>query len=122
MSGQEDTARGCLFCRIRDGEIPADIIYREGGILAFRDISPQAPVHVLIIPEKHIPGLSEAEEGDRELLGRICRVAAEIARRESIAVSGFRLVVNSGPEAGQAVDHLHFHLLGGRRLGGPPGG
>jgi len=120
MSDRKNPA-DCLFCRIRDGEIPADIIYREEGILAFRDISPQAPVHVLIIPEKHISGLPEAEEDDRELLGRICRAAVEIARRESVADAGFRLVVNSGPDAGQAVDHLHFHLLGGRALGWPPG-
>ncbi len=111
----------CLFCRIRDGEIPAEIIYREDGVLAFRDIDPQAPVHVLIIPEKHIDSLSRTENADVDLLGRICRAAALLARRESIEQSGYRLVVNSGPDAGQAVDHLHFHLLGGRALGWPPG-
>lgn len=121
MNAQGDPDRGCLFCRIRDGEIPAEIIYREGGVLAFRDISPRAPVHVLIIPEKHIVGLAEAEESDGELLGRICRAADRISRRESIDQSGYRLVVNSGPDAGQAVAHLHFHLLGGRVLGWPPG-
>ncbi len=119
-NGQADNG-GCLFCRIRDGQIPAEIVYREDGLLAFRDISPQAPVHILIIPEKHIPDLSQAEKNDGELLGRICRAAAEIARRESVDQSGYRLVVNSGPDAGQAVDHLHFHLLGGRELGWPPG-
>ena len=115
------TESECLFCRIRDGEIPADIIYREDGVLAFRDIDPQAPVHVLIIPEKHIACLDEAGEPDDELLGRICRTAALLARRESIEPSGYRLVANNGPDAGQAVDHLHFHLLGGRSLGWPPG-
>ncbi len=121
MSAEKEKPRDCLFCRIRDGGVPAEIIYREEGILAFRDISPQAPVHVLIIPEEHIPGLPQAGEEDLELLGRICRSAAEIARRESVEAGGYRLVVNSGPDAGQAVDHLHFHLLGGRRLGWPPG-
>ena len=105
MSGREDNAAGCLFCRIRDGEIPADIVYRDNGLLAFRDVSPQAPVHILIIPEKHIPGLPEAESSEHELLGRICRAAAEIARRESIAESGYRLVVNSGP-----VSYTHLTL------------
>ncbi len=121
MKKPEETDRQCLFCRIRDGQIPADIVYREDGVLAFRDIDPRAPVHVLIIPEKHLPGLSAAEESEVELLGRICRAAALIARRESIDQSGYRLVVNTGPDAGQAVDHLHFHLLGGRVLGWPPG-
>ncbi|MDP8236278.1 MAG: histidine triad nucleotide-binding protein [Candidatus Erginobacter occultus] len=121
MKAEIDAARQCLFCRIRDGEIPAEIIYREDGVLAFRDIDLQAPVHVLIIPEKHIASLAEAGEPDDELLGRICRTAALIARRESIEQSGYRLVVNNGPDAGQAVDHLHFHLLGGRSLGWPPG-
>ncbi len=121
MNPREDRSPGCLFCRIRDGEIPADIVYRRDGVLAFRDIDPRAPVHILVIPEKHISGLPEAEDSDRELLGRICRAAALIARRESIERSGYRLVVNSGPDAGQAVGHLHFHLLGGRGLGWPPG-
>ncbi len=111
----------CIFCDIREKKIPAEIVYEDEDILAFRDANPRAPVHILIIPKKHILNLSEIDEEDRELIGRICRVAARIARQESIARSGFRLVVNSGPDAGQAVDHLHFHLLGGRSMSWPPG-
>ncbi|MEA1927014.1 MAG: histidine triad nucleotide-binding protein [Candidatus Auribacterota bacterium] len=111
----------CLFCDIIAGEIPADIVFEDDDIIAFRDVNPRAPVHILIIPRKHISGMSAAEESDKELLGRICLAAAEIAAREEIGRSGYRLVVNSGPDAGQAVDHLHFHLLGGRPLGWPPG-
>ena len=121
MKTPEESANQCLFCQIRDGEIPAEIIYRKEGVLAFRDIDPQAPVHVLIIPEKHIEGIFLAEEIELELLGRICRAATRIARRESIDETGYRLVVNSGPDAGQAVYHLHFHLLGCRALNWPPG-
>jgi histidine triad (HIT) family protein len=111
----------CLFCEIIDKNIPADIVFEDDEIMAFRDVDPRAPVHILIIPKKHISGLLDAKESDRELMGRICLAAAEIARREGIDRSGYRLVVNSGPDAGQAVDHLHFHLLGGRSLGWPPG-
>ena len=111
----------CLFCEIIDRNIPADIVFEDDEILAFRDVDPRAPVHILIIPKKHISGLSEANESDRELMGRICIAASEIAGREGIDRSGYRLVVNSGPDAGQAVDHLHFHLLGGRLMGWPPG-
>ncbi len=111
----------CIFCEIINKNIPAEIVYEDEEILAFRDVDPRAPVHILIIPKKHIPGLPEIAEEDRELIGRICLAAAEIAGREEIDRSGYRLVVNSGPDAGQAVDHLHFHLLGGRSLGWPPG-
>ncbi|HDL64242.1 MAG TPA: histidine triad nucleotide-binding protein [Proteobacteria bacterium] len=111
----------CLFCEIIDRNIPADIVFEDDEILAFRDVDPRAPVHILIIPKKHISGLSEANESDRELMGRICIAASRIAGQEGIDQSGYRLVVNSGPDAGQAVDHLHFHLLGGRPLGWPPG-
>ena len=109
----------CLFCEIIDKNIPADIVFEDDDIMAFRDVAPQAPVHILVIPKKHIPGLPEIAEKDRELMGRICLAAAEIAGREGIDRSGYRLVVNSGPDAGQAVAHLHFHLLGGRPLGWP---
>lgn len=111
----------CLFCEIINKNIPADIIFEDDVIMAFRDIEPRAPVHILIVPKKHISSLSEAKESDRELLGQICLSSAEIAGREEIDRSGYRLVVNSGHDAGQAVDHLHFHLLGGRPLGWPPG-
>jgi histidine triad (HIT) family protein len=111
----------CLFCEIINKNIPADIVFEDDEIIAFRDVDPRAPVHILIIPKKHISGLSEGKEMDRELMGRICLAAAEIAGLEEIDRSGYRLVVNSGPDAGQAVDHLHFHLLGGRLMGWPPG-
>jgi len=111
----------CLFCEIINKNIPADIVFEDDEIMAFRDVDPQAPVHILIIPKRHISGLSSAKESDRELMGRICLAAAEIAGREAINLSGYRLVVNTGSDAGQAVDHLHFHLLGGRSLGWPPG-
>ncbi len=112
---------GCLFCEIVAGRNPADIVYQDDEVIAFRDIQPRAPVHVLIVPKKHISGVTEIEEADRELIGRIFLAAKEIARRESVYECGFRVVVNSGPDAGQAVDHLHFHLLGGRKLAWPPG-
>ncbi len=111
----------CLFCEIIEKNIPAEIVFEDDEIMAFRDVDPRAPVHILIIPKKHISGLPEATESDKGLMGRICLVAAGIARKEKIGQSGYRLVVNSGPDAGQAVDHLHFHLLGGRSLGWPPG-
>lgn len=111
----------CIFCDIINKKILADIVFEDDEIIAFRDVAPQAPVHILIIPKKHISGLSEVKESEKELLGRICLSAAEIAGREKIDRSGYRLVVNSGPDAGQAVDHIHFHLLGGRTLGWPPG-
>lgn len=111
----------CIFCDIINKKISADIVFEDDEIIAFRDVAPQAPVHILIIPKKHISGLSEVKESEKELLGRICLSAAEIAEREKIDRSGYRLVVNSGPDAGQAVDHIHFHLLGGRTLGWPPG-
>ncbi|MFH1039215.1 MAG: histidine triad nucleotide-binding protein [PVC group bacterium] len=111
----------CIFCDIVSKKISAEIVFEDDEILAFRDVVPRAPVHVLIIPKKHISGIPEAGEDDCELLGRICRVAAQLARQESIDRSGYRVVVNSGPDAGQAVDHLHFHLLGGRSFRWPPG-
>ena len=111
----------CLFCRIIKKEMESNILYEDDDILAFKDVNPQAPVHLLIIPKKHIPGITELEEEDKELIGKICLVAKRIAREQSVYQCGFRLVVNSGPDAGQAVQHLHFHLLGGRKLGWPPG-
>ncbi|MCR4396640.1 MAG: histidine triad nucleotide-binding protein [Candidatus Saccharicenans sp.] len=111
----------CIFCKIIRKEIPAAIVYEDDEILAFDDIRPQAPVHTLIIPKAHLPGLKEAEKEQAGLLGRILLQAGEIARLKGIDRSGFRVVVNSGPDSGQEVFHLHFHLLGGRRLGWPPG-
>ena len=111
----------CIFCQVAAGEIESEIVYRDERIVAFRDINPQAPVHILIIPQKHITNLGEASSADIELLGHCALVAAEIARTEGVAESGYRLVLNVGRDGGQAVDHLHFHLLGGRRMQWPPG-
>jgi histidine triad (HIT) family protein len=110
----------CLFCRIAAGKAPARILYQDQDIVAFHDSHPVAPVHVLIIPRKHLASIAEAEETDAALLGKLMLTAADIAGRESLE-GGFRLVTNSGPQAGQSIYHLHFHLLGGRRMRWPPG-
>lgn len=111
----------CLFCRIVDGEIPADVVHETERVLAFRDIDPKAPTHVLVIPRKHLPSLGDAEDGDGALLGELMLVARDVARSEGIADSGFRAVTNVGDEGGQEIQHLHVHVLGGRQLGWPPG-
>lgn len=106
----------CLFCRIVRGEIPSTIVYRGHGVTAFRDIAPQAPVHILVIPDEHVAGAAEVDGSNEQIAGRLLRVAAEVARQEGIAESGYRLIVNQGRDAGQAVAHLHVHLLGGAPL------
>jgi histidine triad (HIT) family protein len=106
----------CIFCQIASGQIPADIIYQDQEIIAFRDINPQAPVHLLLIPKRHIPSLNQMESGDAALLGRMVAVANKLAKDEGVAKKGYRLAINCGPEGGQLVPHLHMHLLGGRRL------
>ena len=111
----------CIFCQIAAGEIDSEIVYRDGQVVAFRDLNPQAPTHILIIPIQHIKNLADASEEQAELLGHCNMVAAQIARAEGIAEDGYRLVTNVGADAGQSVDHLHFHLLGGRRMQWPPG-
>ncbi len=111
----------CLFCKIALGEIPADVVYQDKDMLAFRDIDAQAPVHVLVIPRRHLAGFSDASEDDADLLGKLCLTAARVASREGIEHSGFRCVVNSGPDANQSVHHLHMHVLGGRAMTWPPG-
>ena len=111
----------CLFCQIVKEKIPAEIIYDDDEILAFRDIKPQAPVHVLLIPKRHITNLSAIGEDDEPLLARLMRVSAKLAHTEGIAESGYRVVTNCQEDAGQSVFHLHFHLLGGRRMTWPPG-
>jgi histidine triad (HIT) family protein len=111
----------CLFCGIIDGRIKATIIYRDDALVAFKDIKPRAPVHILIIPRKHIVSVLDVEPNDGALIGQIFQVAARLARELGIAESGFRVVVNAGPDAGQSVFHLHYHLLGGRQMGWPPG-
>jgi histidine triad (HIT) family protein len=110
-----------LFEKIRDGEIPANILHRDDVCIAFRDIAPQAPVHVLIVPNKPIPRVGLAEAADESVLGHLLLTAAQIARKEGISETGYRLVINNGPDGGEAVPHLHLHLLGGRKLDWPPG-
>ncbi|HJR62718.1 MAG TPA: histidine triad nucleotide-binding protein [Gemmatimonadaceae bacterium] len=109
----------CLFCRIVRGEVPAKIVAETDECVAFRDVNPQAPVHVLVIPREHVASLSEAR--DPALVGRLALVAADIAKREGIAESGYRTVINTNANAGQTVFHIHLHLLGGRRMEWPPG-
>jgi histidine triad (HIT) family protein len=110
----------CLFCRIVRGELPTRKIYEDDRALAFNDINPQAPMHVLIIPKKHIVGLKEATSEDAELIGYCHLLAAKIARDRGME-EGYRTVYNVGPKAGQSVFHLHLHLIGGRNLNWPPG-
>jgi histidine triad (HIT) family protein len=110
----------CLFCRMTRGEVPTKKVYEDERVMAFEDINPQAPTHVLVIPKKHIAGLKEAGEQDAELIGYCQLVAAKVARERGIE-SGYRTVYNVGPRAGQSVFHLHLHLLGGRDLRWPPG-
>ena len=111
----------CLFCKIVRREISATLVYEDDRIVAFNDINPQAPVHVLIIPKRHIDTLNALEASDEELVGAMARVAASIAQDRGIAESGYRTVVNTNSDAGQTVFHLHLHLLGGRSLTWPPG-
>lgn len=110
-----------LFEKIIAREIPADIVFEDHQCLAFRDISPQAPVHILVIPKKPIARIGAAQADDQSLLGHLLLAAADIARRENIAPTGYRLVINNGPHGGETVPHLHIHLLGARPLDWPPG-
>jgi len=110
-----------LFEKIIAREIPADIVFEDDQCLAFRDISPQSPIHILIIPKNSIPRIGAAQADDQSLLGHLLLAAAEIARRENIAPTGYRLVINNGSHGGETVPHLHIHLLGGRHLNWPPG-
>ncbi|WP_080840535.1 histidine triad nucleotide-binding protein [Cohnella massiliensis] len=107
----------CLFCKIVEGTIPSAKVYEDEHVLAFRDIQPQAPVHTLIIPKKHIPTMNDAAPEDMELLGRILLAAQTVARDAGLADDGYRLINNCGRDAGQVVYHLHFHVLGGEKLG-----
>ncbi len=110
----------CLFCKIIAGQIPAKKVYEDDKVFAFQDINPQAPVHVLIIPRKHIPGLKEAAEADAEIIGYCQLVAAKLGKQYNVE-EGYRTVYNVGPKSGQSVFHLHLHMLGGRDLTWPPG-
>jgi histidine triad (HIT) family protein len=111
----------CLFCGIVEKKIKGDVVYEDGSVVAFKDINPKAPVHILIIPRKHIATLLDLDQGDREIVGHIFFVAAQLAQEQGIGQKGFRIVVNAGADAGQTVFHLHFHLLGGRHFAWPPG-
>lgn len=108
----------CLFCRIARGEIPAAIVAESDDALAFRDIEPRAPLHVLVIPRQHVPSMTDADTG---MLGAILSLAADVARQEGVTESGYRVVINTGEHAGQTVHHLHAHVLGGRDMAWPPG-
>lgn len=111
----------CLFCKIASGEIPAKIEYQDDLAVAFDDINPQAPVHIIIIPKKHIPTAIDIEKDDFEVMGYLYKIASLVAERKNIKLDGFRLVINCGKSAGQEIQHIHIHMLGGRTLGWPPG-
>lgn len=111
----------CLFCKIIAGEIPAQIVYQDDRLVAIEDINPAAPLHLLLIPRKHIASVLDLAEVDDQLVGHLFRVAADIARQRGVAEDGFRIVTNTNAAAGQSVFHIHFHLLAGRHLQWPPG-
>ena len=111
----------CLFCRVVAGQIPASRVHEDDTVLAIRDISPQAPTHLLVLPKEHVASAADLGPEHAPLVGRIFAVAADLARSEALAEHGYRIVTNVGDHGGQSVDHLHFHLLGGRRFSWPPG-
>ena len=106
----------CIFCRIVSGEVPGDIVYQDEELLAFRDIHPQASTHILIIPKSHIASMTDLTEEHQSLMGRLILLAKDLAEKEGISASGYRLSVSTGADGGQLVPHIHFHLLGGRKL------
>ena len=111
----------CIFCRIVSGKIPSQRVYEDGEVLAIRDINPQAPVHLLVLPKAHVASVSDVSKSDTQLIGAIILAATHLAKTEGLKERGFRLVINAGPEGGQTVPHLHVHLLGGRQMRWPPG-
>ena len=111
----------CVFCRIVEGEIPAEVVYEDDQVLAFRDLNPQAPLHVLVIPRRHISTINDLESGDAELVGRLYLAAKKIAGDAGFATRGYRTVMNCNSEAGQSVYHIHLHVLAGRAMQWPPG-
>lgn len=111
----------CLFCKIVAGEIPATIVAQNDHALAFRDLRPVAPTHVLVIPRKHVASIATSEDGDAMLLGQLMLLARDVARLEGLEATGYRLVTNNGEHAGQSVFHVHVHVLGGRAMAWPPG-
>ena len=111
----------CIFCKIARGEVPAKIVYKDEGFVAFEDIKPQAPIHIVIISKKHIGRVSEVAENEIDLLGKLLFVGKKLAKEKNIESSGYRLVMNCNKDAGQEVFHIHLHLLGGRKFTWPPG-
>jgi len=111
----------CLFCKISNREIPASIVYEDARVLAFDDINPQAPTHVLVVPRRHLVSLNEMSVEDDQLVGELVRRAAAIAKERGLSAGGFRTVINTNRDAGQTVFHIHVHLLGGRQMAWPPG-
>ncbi len=111
----------CIFCKIANHEVQSEIVYEDENFVAFKDINPQAPIHILIIPRKHIPTINDLSPEDVELVGKMILIAKDLARKFEIAERGYRLVFNCNREAGQMVFHIHLHLLGGRAMGWPPG-
>lgn len=111
----------CLFCRIVAGEVPSTKVYEDPEVYAFRDIDPKAPTHVLLIPKEHSDSLNDLAKSDEPMLGHMLRLVPKLANQEGIAESGYRMVINTGGDGGQSVEHLHIHLLGGRALAWPPG-
>lgn len=112
---------GCLFCNILEKKIPADVVYEDEHALAFRDIRPVAPTHVLVVPRKHVAAIHDLGDGDAELIGRVILAAKKVASQLGLEAAGYRLVTNDGDAAGQSVHHIHVHVLGGRNLSWPPG-
>jgi histidine triad (HIT) family protein len=111
----------CLFCKIIEREIPGSIVYEDDRVIAFNDIKPQAPTHVLVVPKRHIESLNELQPGDDQIVGELIRRAAAIAKERGVSAGGFRTVFNTNRDGGQTVFHIHVHLLGGRRMQWPPG-
>lgn len=118
---ESEEVLGCLFCGIVAGERPAQIVHQDDVVTAFRDVRPQAPVHILIVPNEHVASAADLDETHGLMLGRMFAVARRLAEEEGVAADGYRLVFNVGRHAGQSVEHLHLHLLGGRHLNWPPG-
>lgn len=120
-TGNDDPASSCPFCRIVAGDAAAEILHVTDAVIAFRDLRPKAPTHILLIPKEHVAQMSDLEERHGGMLAEIFEAAAHLARTEGIERSGWRLVANEGPDSGQSVFHLHFHVLGGRQMTWPPG-
>lgn len=119
--GEQEMSENCLFCKMVSGAIKPDLVYQDDKVLAFRDINPQAPTHILVIPKRHFATLNELRDEDVELAGRLLLTARRIAKEAGLAEAGYRTVMNTNADAGQTVFHVHLHLLGGRRMQWPPG-